>query len=289
MAEPQIESETTTGARVRAVRLAKGRTLRAIAASVGVSPATLSQIENGRVKLSGARLGEIAEALGVAESEILESAAAMPPAPWKASRRGHGTSWSDWRSYDPLTLDPVLHAAIDEMVEVGYHAASIRTIADRCGMSVSAVYTHYDSKQHILMAIHELCMSETLERARAARDQGTGPVERFALLIEHLALVHTNRRELAFIGATEMLSLGPENLHTITRLRTEVQRMVDCEVDAAVEAGRFRVDHPRDASRAVITMCTAIPTWWHPGGTLSPTQVAERYVDFALNLMRARH
>jgi AcrR family transcriptional regulator len=186
-----------------------------------------------------------------------------------------------------LALDPVLRAAVDEMAEVGYHAATIRTIADRCGMSVSAVYNYYDSKQHILMAICELCMAETVGRARAARDQGASPVERFALLIEHLVLVHTHRRELAFILASEMRSLEPDNLRAITRLRTEVQRMVDREVEAAVAAGRFRVDHPRDASRAVITMCVAIPTWWSPGGSLGPAQVAERYVGFALDLMRA--
>ena len=55
-----------------------------------------------------------------------------------------------------------------------------------------------------------------------------------------------------------------------------------------MRAGRFHTDHPHEASRAVVTMCTALPTWWRPDGPQSPEQVAKQYVGFALDLMRYR-
>ena len=41
-----------------------------------------------------------------------------------------------------------------------------------------------------------------------------------------------------------------------------------------------------DAARAVVTMCTALATWWQPEGQLTPEQVAAEYVDYALGIMR---
>jgi hypothetical protein len=35
-------------------------------------------------------------------------------------------------------------------------------------------------------------------------------------------------------------------------------------------------------------MCTALPTWFSPGGPLTPEQIARQYVDFALDVMRDR-
>jgi Tetracyclin repressor-like, C-terminal domain len=63
------------------------------------------------------------------------------------------------------------------------------------------------------------------------------------------------------------------------------QRMVDREVEDAVRQGRFRTDHLHDAARAIVTMCTTLPTWWRPDGPLTAEQIAERYVDFFLDLM----
>lgn len=69
------------------------------------------------------------------------------------------------------------------------------------------------------------------------------------------------------------------------RLRTNWQRWWTREVAQAVRAGHFRADHLHEAARAVVTMCTALPTWWRPDGPLTPERV-EQYVGFALDLMR---
>ncbi|WFN92980.1 helix-turn-helix domain-containing protein [Gordonia sp. PS3] len=279
--------EAELGSRIRAARLAQRRTLRDLAAAVGVSTATLSLIENGRSGLRVARLARIADALGLPPAALLCPEVPEPPAPGPPTAGGILPDDGDWRRYRPLVLDPVLAAALDEIVEVGYHGATIRSIANRCGSTVSALYTRYENKQHILMTLQELAVSAATDRGAIARADGRNPVERFCFLVEHLALLHTYRRELAFIGTSELRSLDPENRRRIAGRRTDLQHMVDEEVDAAVRAGRFHPDHPHEASRAVVTMCTAISGWWRPGGPLSPERVAQLYVGFALDLMRA--
>src|ERR1700754_3066931 len=116
-------SGDTLGARVRAARMAKHVSLRKLAATLNVSPATLSQIENGRTGLSTARLNLIADALGVSVTQILDTVVAAPPARGGADteptpkRPGPPVSpetTADWRRYEPLDFDPVLRAALDE-------------------------------------------------------------------------------------------------------------------------------------------------------------------------------
>ncbi|MGE0299302.1 TetR family transcriptional regulator [Pseudonocardia sp.] len=285
------------GAQVRAARTAKGVSLRGLARALEVSPATLSQIENGRTGLSVSRLSRIAEVLGLTVPQILDTVVApgAPPSPVRSHAaadpsdgRTARPTIADWRTYDPLDFDPVLRAALDEFLAIGYHGATVRGIAARAGLSVSGLYHHYTSKQQMLVTILDLTMAELLLRARAARAEGRNPVQRFSLLVEHLALYHTHRRELGFVGAAEMRALDADNRRKIACLRITQQRMVDHEVEDAVSQGWFRADHPHEAARAVVTMCTALPTWWRPDGPLSPEQVAEQYVGFALDLMRHR-
>lgn len=265
------------GARVRAARTARATSQRALARSIGVSPATLSQIETGRTGLSVVRLAAIAAALGMPVADMLEAGSTSMPAP--AVRPG------DWRDYPPLDVGPVLTAAVAEFLEYGYHGATVRGIAQRAGMSVAGIYHHQPSKQHLLRAVLDHAMAELIGKGEAALADGSGPVQRFRLLVEHLALFHTHRRELGFIGTSEMRSFEPGNRAHVVALRDRQQRMVDDEVLAAVAEGSFTTPHPRDAARAVVTMCTALPAWWRPGGPLTPEEVAVRYVRFAVDLM----
>lgn len=287
--------DATLGAQVRAARTARGVTLRGLARMLDVSPATVSQIETGRTGLSVTRLTRIADALGMTVVQILDVTVGgedpRPPGPFPVDVNGPAVSWpalSNLREYGPLGFDPVLQAALDEFLAIGYHGATVRGIAARCGLSVSGIYHYYTSKQQMLVRILDLTMVDLMTRAHAARAEGRDPVERFCRLIEHLALYHTHRRELGFVGASEMRSVEAGDHQRIAAERTAQQRMVDHEVEQAVRAGFFRVDHPHEAARAAVTMCTGLPTWWQPGGSLSPEQVADQYVGLALDLMRAR-
>jgi len=286
-------ADATLGAQVRKARTSKGLSLRALGRILDVSPATLSQIENARTGLTVSRLSRIADALGLTVAEILDIVLTAEAGPEQAppevapTPRGLAPP-ADWREYGPIDVDPVLRAALDEFLVFGYHGATVRGIAARCGLSVAGIYHYYTSKQQMLVTILDLTMTDLLARARSAQAEGRDPVERFCRLVENLVLYHTHRRELGSVGAAEMRSFDAENRPKIAEQRTLQQRMVDHEVEEAVRLGRFRADHPHEAARAVVTMCTALPTWWRPDGPLSPEQVAEQYIGISLDVMRSR-
>ena len=286
--DPTGQSRVALGRTVRQLRIARRLTLRALAGQLGVSPATVSAIENGRTKLSAERIAWLAQLFGVPVQRMFVPGEGEQPAQnGPVTDRQSGTGALHWRSYPSLRLDTALGGALSSFLEFGYHGASMRIIAERANLSVAGLYHYYPSKQDMLVALLDLTMTDLKLRTLAARDEGSDPVERFVLLVECLALFHTHRRELGFVGASEMRSLEPESRRRVAGLRREQQRLVDHEVEQAVAAGAFRTARPGEAARAVVTMCTALPHWFHQGGPASAEQIAGQYVEFALALVQS--
>nr|MDT0524544.1 transcriptional regulator [Streptomyces sp. DSM 41633] len=64
------------------------------------------------------------------------------------------------------------------------------------------------------------------------------------------------------------------------------QHLLDEEIAAAVRDGYLATEHPRDAGRAIATMCTSLAQWFRVDGPSSPEQIAKEYADFALGMLR---
>lgn len=187
-----------------------------------------------------------------------------------------------WRVFDAPDLAAPLAAALAAFVEHGYHGTTVRQIAARAGLSVPGLYHHYPSKQALLVALTTGAVRELLARTtQAAAESGTAPRDRFDAVVEALLLFHMHRRDLAFVATTELRSLEPAARTGFVALRDAQQRMVDEIVRTGVEAGEFATEFPEEASRAVVTMCVALSTWYRPDGPLTPSQLVARYLAVA--------
>ncbi|KAF0845253.1 TetR family transcriptional regulator [Nocardia caishijiensis] len=275
------------GPRLRAARVSAGLSLRETARRIAVSPATLSAIETGKTGVSVTRLRILATELGTTMPWLIGES----PGPAAVRRPGadpvDGTARA-WREFPRLDIDPVLAAAIAAFVETGYHGATMRSIARRAGMSVPGVYHHYRDKQELLVRALDLTMDELHWRVGAARRGADTGRDRVTRVVEALALFHTHRRELAFIGASEMRSLNPANRQRITASRNEIQHILDLDIDTALAENDRTAENARAAGRAIATMCTALPQWFRLDGPATPEQIATDYADFALGLLDIR-
>lgn len=281
---------------MRQARIAAGLSLRTAAQQLEISPATLSAVENGKTGISIPRLHALATVLGttvswlVGEHESRNTGDNLRPRGRHESVTEPDTASDndDWRKFPPLDIDPVLAAAISAFVETGYHGATMRSIARRAGMSVPGVYHHYRDKQQLLIRALDLTMDELHRRVRAARrDADTGRA-RVSHVVEALALFHTHRHELAFIGASEMRSLTPDNRQRITQSRNELQYILDEDIDTALNEENITTARARVAGRAITTMCTSLPQWFRLDGPATPEQIAAEYAGFALDLLGIR-
>lgn len=195
-------------------------------------------------------------------------------------------SASDWREYGPSTLPRVLDAALTCFAEQGYHGTSIRDLAAEARLSVPGIYHHYRSKQEILFALVMAVMDELLERSAAAVESATErPSEQFDALVESLLRFHMFRRRQAFVASTEIRSLESGSRERYVARRDEQQRMIEQVVVAGAESGAFATPYPRDAARAVASMCVGVATWYREDGALTANELARRHLVLARGLV----
>jgi AcrR family transcriptional regulator len=188
-----------------------------------------------------------------------------------------------WRDCEPLDLSPTLSGALAAFREHGYHGTTVRDVARRVGVTVPALYYHHGSKQGMLVALFDVAMADLLQRVELAlADAGVDPQMRFRNIVEAIALHMTYRRNLAMIDS-ELRYLDPESRAHYVAQRDKVQRLLNKAISDGSKVGIFHVAHPVDTTRALLGMLLAIATWYRADGRLSPTQLAERYVEIALN------
>ncbi|MEX5631650.1 TetR/AcrR family transcriptional regulator [Parafrankia sp. FMc2] len=220
----------------------------------------------------GRAAGQTRAGLGAAEAAGAELVGLVP---------------TDWRSYDPLDLHPILTGALAAFHEHGYHGTTVRDIARRAGVTVPALYYHYENKQGILVALLEITIAEVHGRACAAvAEADDGPVPRLTRLVEAVVLFMSNRFDLAYLD-TELRYLEPPNRRRYAALRKRLESLLLDIVEDGAASGQMAVASPRDTARALLGMCQAVAGWYKPSGELTPAQIAARYVDIALRTVGA--
>jgi AcrR family transcriptional regulator len=183
----------------------------------------------------------------------------------------------------------IVSAGIDVMSERGYHAASIRTIAERAQMSTSNLYHHFASKQALLYVIMSLgidTLREDTDAALASAPQD--PASQLAALVRVHVISHAMRGKSAFVTSSELRSLEPEDRRKVRAKLDVQQRCFDRIVSTGIERGVFETPFGHGGARAVASMCTAVATWFDPHGSLDAAEVAEQYVHFSQQMLGLR-
>lgn len=195
----------------------------------------------------------------------------------------------DWREYGELDLSRILEAALQAFFEHGYHGTTTRDLARRSGLSVPGVYHYYPSKQDILFDLMNVVIGELLTRSRQAlATVPADPGSQFDALVESLLRFHMYRRIGATVSTAEIRSLEPGNRERYVAKRDEQQRMLDRVILDGVRDGRFTTPYPKDASRAIASLCVGVANWYRPDGTLTVDALLDRYVPIARSIVGSR-
>lgn len=194
----------------------------------------------------------------------------------------------DWRSYGPLELPRILECALDLFAEKGYHGTSVRDIARAVDVTVPAIYYHYRNKQDLLVTMIMSSIDDVLERAQqAVEEAGPAPDDRLSALVEAIVLYMAYRRDLGFLDS-EIRSLEPDNRAEYVARRDRLQGLMDGILLEGYRAGTFATAYPVECSRAILSACQGVATWFRPDGPHPPETIAYRYADFALGMARQR-
>lgn len=181
----------------------------------------------------------------------------------------------------------IVRAALEAFAELGYAGSSIREIARRADLSLSALYSHFPSKKSILTMLINDLMDELISETREAIRAAESPTAQLEAGVRTYINAHTRRQKECFVANSELRSLREEEREWYLGKRRAQQDMFEGVVQRGVQEGFFKTPYPRDATRAILALCRSVSEWYNPVGSLTSDEVGRRYSVLALDMLRS--
>lgn len=176
--------------------------------------------------------------------------------------------------------------ALELFAERGFHAISVRDIADALGQRPGALYAHVTSKDQLLYELIRIGLSEHRDRLRAALlDAGSDPAAQLRALVRAHVLVHLAYPDLARVVNRDIRSLDDARRETAMAVLDETERTLLDVIARGQQHGVFAEVDAFLAGRAIGGMGARTPEWWTPAAPRDAEQVAEAYARFALAIL----
>jgi AcrR family transcriptional regulator len=175
--------------------------------------------------------------------------------------------------------------SVELFAERGFAATTMRQLADRAELPLSAFYYYFRSKYDVLLAIMDAAMGSLEDGVEEAVDPGLPPHERLVALTARHVTIHLVDPDTARVADNELKSLNDDDRAMIVARRDSYERHFRDTLGAGVSSGKF--DRDLDipvASMAILTMATGVVDWWRPHGRHSIDETAALLGRFALAL-----
>lgn len=182
----------------------------------------------------------------------------------------------------------IIQAAAQIFREKGYHATSMRAIADAVHLRKASLYHHVESKQEILAAVLDRALDLLIEDLAAIVERDLPPERKLRQAIVSYIKRLTADADLAAVLLLEHRSLNSALRRRHIARRDRYEELWRIMVRQGIEEGAFReVDVPL-TTFALLGVQNWLITWYRPGGRFTPEQVAEFFCDLFLDGLRAR-
>lgn len=187
------------------------------------------------------------------------------------------------------TRAAILNAALAAFGEKGFNGASMRDVAGGAETSLSNLYNYFPSKSHLLAELLQAANDELLNRTSAAvRDAGDGAAERLREAVKAYVGFVVDHQTAALVAISEIRYLHGEHRQQVVRARDSTQAIFGGIIDEGVATGEFTTPYPEGAARNIVSMCSAISTWYSKKGHLSKKALAQQHARYALALLETR-
>ncbi|WP_165605912.1 TetR/AcrR family transcriptional regulator [Mycolicibacterium mucogenicum] len=165
------------------------------------------------------------------------------------------------------TREQLLAAALEKFGERGFHATTMKDIAQQAGVSPPSIYNHFDSKESILYAslmwgltrFHRVVVEpDDVHDAPVARLEGI--VRRHAAYQIHYARrVRFADRLLESVAAGELLTDSRRG--SVLGLQGDYRALLDTIIQDMSHERSVASPPARVYTSAILTMCDRAPQW----------------------------
>jgi len=166
--------------------------------------------------------------------------------------------------------------------EKGYHATSMRNIADAVGLQKASLYHYIPSKEALLFKIFERssgALTQQLEAISASRDS---PPDKLRRAIESHLIALCDQLDIYTVYLSERRALT-DRYHAKVRAEGEKHaRLIEQILQEGIAHRDFRVMDTKMVALAILGMCNWLYQWYAPDGRLTPRQIAAIFAEVVI-------
>ncbi|MFD4640121.1 TetR/AcrR family transcriptional regulator [Lentzea sp. NPDC058436] len=184
-------------------------------------------------------------------------------------------------------LETLLTAAAELFYERGYDGTSIQDLANRLGVTKSAIYHHVPGKEALLrLAVDRALDGLFAEVTKLGAVEGRA-VDRLAHLVRGSVTVLVE--QLPFVTLLLRVRGNSETEREALARRREFDQIVTALVADAAAEGDLRQDiNPAMTTRLLFGMVNSVIEWYRPQGGLSAADLADMVATVAFDGLRVR-
>lgn len=183
--------------------------------------------------------------------------------------------------------EQIINVAASLFESDGYHSTSMEQIADKVGIVKASLYYYFDSKEQLLVELHEEMMSSLLERqtARVKADELNSAEILRETMRDILDLMESRPGRLRIFFEAYRAMPDPFRAEIIEQRRSYRQSVV-ATIKRGIERGEFRECDPELSALALLGMCNWSYQWYRSGGRLRAEAIADEFWDLFISGLR---
>jgi AcrR family transcriptional regulator len=177
----------------------------------------------------------------------------------------------------------ILKHAVTLFARQGYMRSTIADLADACEVSRGALYHYFDSKEAFLFAILHTHVGNLLSIVEAAAREGGGPREQLRRMIRVTIENNANSPGELVVLLNDLTFLDEKEQETVQELERHI---VDLFPDTLVRVdvnGKINRTTKNVYTMSLLGMINYTYTWFKPGGSVSPGELADIITDTFLD------
>jgi AcrR family transcriptional regulator len=215
----------------------------------------------------------------VTKAKSLKHLQTSSPSPWQGRRRP--------REQNALKREAVILAAARAFRARGYHRTTIDDLAAGLGVTKPTLYLYVSNKEEMLFECFRAGLAQiqgTLEECERA----SGPArERLFAFIRGYAQAIVGDFGWCMLRAEDQ-HLGAAMSRRIKLLKAGIDKRMRALIDAGVSDGSIRACDSRMTAFALAGALNWMGHWYREDASLSPQEIADRFIDVFNRGLRGR-
>ena len=178
----------------------------------------------------------------------------------------------------------IMAAAVELFYRHGYQATTVQDIVDLAGYTKGALYYYFNSKEDLLLEIHDVFMSYGLDRGREIIASDEPAPMKIALVVRELLRQVQLYRPQMTIVLQETRLINFSKYPEAKAKRDEWEQIVVAIIESGMESGEFRGDlgSAKVISFGITGMCVWPYHWLSHAGEMTADEISEMYASIVL-------